>query len=62
LLLDGLLQVDVVFVGHIQGQFQLGDVNLELLLDTLYFGLQLRLGFYHAGVQLLDFDAGLFAN
>jgi len=61
LLLNGLLQINVVLVSDVQGQFEFGDLDLELLLYTLNLGLQLRLGFHHAGVQLLDFDAGLFA-
>lgn len=61
LLLDGLLQVDVVLVGDVQGQFELGDLDLHLLLYTLNLGLQPHFGFHHASIQLLDFDAGLFA-
>lgn len=62
LLLDGLLQVDVVLVSNVEGQLQLGDLNLHLLLHALHLGLQLRLRLDHTGVQLLDLDTGLFAN
>lgn len=62
LLLDGLLEVDVGLVGDVQGHFQLGDVDLELLLDAGNFGLELGLGLDHAGVELFDFNAGLLAE
>lgn len=62
LFLNGFLQIDVVLVGYIQGQFEFSDLDLKLLLHTLNLSLQLRLCFHHAGIQLLDFDAGLFAN
>lgn len=60
--LDGLLQIDVVLVGNVQRQLQFGDLDLQLLLHALHLGLQLRLRFDHAGVQLLDLDTGLLAN
>lgn len=62
LLLDRLLQIDVVLVGHVERQLQLGDLDLQLLLHALHLGLQLGLGLDYAGVQLLDLDAGLLAN
>lgn len=62
MLLDSLLQIDVVLVGDVQRQFELGDLDLELLLHALDLGLQFRLGLDHTGAQLLDFNAGLFAN
>jgi hypothetical protein len=36
-------------------------VDLHLLLDALHLGLQLGFGLDHTGIQLFDFDAGLFA-
>jgi hypothetical protein len=63
LLLDGLLQVDVGLVGRIQGHLQLGDLDLELLLDAGDLGLETGLGLDDAGVKLFDLDAGgLAAN
>lgn len=62
LLLDGLLQVDVSLVGDVQGHFQFGDLNLELLLDTLHLSLQPGLRLDHARVELLDFNAVLLAG
>lgn len=62
LLLDRFLQIDVILIGNVQRQLQLGDVNLQLLLHTLNLGLQLRLRLDDTGVQLLDLDAGLLAN
>lgn len=62
LLLDGLLQINVVLVGDVQRQLELGDLDLQLLLYTLHLGLQLRLGLHYASVQLLDLDAGLLAD
>ena len=59
LLLNGLLQVNVGLVSDIKRQLQFSDLDLELLLDASYFGLQLSLSFYDASVQLLDLDAGL---
>lgn len=62
LLLDGLLQVNVGLVGDIQGHFQFGDVDLHLLLDPDDFGLQPCLGLDDASAELLDLNAGLFAE
>lgn len=56
------MQIDVVLVGNVERKFQFGDLNLELLLYTLYLGLQLRFRFDDAGIQLLDLNAGLLAR
>lgn len=61
LLLDDLLQVNVRLVGNVQGHFQLGDVNLELLLDTQHFGLEAGFGLNDASVKLFNFDGSLLA-
>ncbi|KNC33082.1 hypothetical protein FF38_04698 [Lucilia cuprina] len=56
LFLDNLLQINVGLVGNIQGHFQFGDLDLQLLLNALDFGLQAGFGFNNASVQLFDFD------
>lgn len=62
LLLEGLLQIDVGLVGDVERHLQLGDLDLELLLDALHLGLQPGLGLDHARVELLDFNAVLLAE
>lgn len=62
LLLDHLLQVDVGLVGHIQRHLQLGDLDLQLLLDACHLGLQPGLSLNDASIQLLDLNAGLLAK
>lgn len=61
LLLDHLLQIDVGLVGHIQRHLQLGDLDLQLLLDASHLGLQAGLRLNDAGIELLDLNAGLLA-
>lgn len=61
MLLDCLLEIEVVLVGNVKGQFQLGDLDLELLLDSLDLGLQFRFGFNNTSIQLFDLDARLLA-
>lgn len=56
--LDRFLQVNVDLVGTVQGHFQLGDLDLQLLLDASDFGFQTGLGFNDASVQLFNFNAG----
>lgn len=62
LFLDRLLEIDVGLVGGIQGHFQFGDLDLQLLLDAGDLALQSGLGLDDASVQLFDLDAGLFAG
>jgi hypothetical protein len=59
LLLDGLLKIDVVFVGNVQCHFQLGDCDHHLLPDALDFGFQLGFRVDKTRVQLVDFDRHL---
>lgn len=61
LLLDDLLKIDVGLIGDIKRKLELGDLDLQLLLNAGDFGLQLGLSLHNASVQLLDLDAGLFA-
>lgn len=61
LLLDHLLEIDVGLVGHIQGHLQLGDLDLQLLLDAGHLGLQPGLRLNDAGIELLDLNGGLLA-
>jgi hypothetical protein len=56
LLLDGLLHLDVALVGNVQGHFQFGDGDLQLLADALHFGLEPGLSLDETGVELVDFD------
>lgn len=62
LFLAELLQVDVLLVGSVERHLQLGDLNLQLLLDAGDLGLQLGLGLDDTGIQLFDFDARSFAK
>jgi hypothetical protein len=61
LLLNGLLQLDVVLVGHVQRHLEVLDLDVQLLLDAGHLGLQLHLSLHDARVELLDLDARLFA-
>lgn len=62
LLLDGLLQVEVGLVGGVQGHLELGDLDLELLLDAGDFGLEPGFGFHDARVELFNLEAGRLAG
>lgn len=62
LFLNGLLQVNVHLVGAVQGHFQFGDLDLQLLLDAGNLGLETSLGFDDACIELFDFNAGGFAG
>ena len=62
LLLDGLLELQVVLVGDVQGHLELGDGHLELLLDAGDLGLEPGLGLHDAGIELFDLDGGLLAE
>lgn len=59
--LDGFLQVNVSFVGTVQGHFQFGDLDLQLLLDACNFGLKASFSLDDAGTELFNFNAGSFA-
>lgn len=62
LLLDGLLQVKIGLVGSIQRHLQLGDLDLELLLDAGDLGLEPGLSFHDASIELFNFKAGCLAG
>lgn len=61
LFLDRLLQVDVGLVGAVQRHLQLGDLDLQLLLDASNLGLKTGLSFNDTSIKLLNFNAGGFA-
>lgn len=61
LFLDGLLQVDVDFVGTVQRHFQFSDLDLQFLLDASNLSLEAGLSFNNASIELFDFDASSFA-
>ncbi|KAJ8952452.1 hypothetical protein NQ314_007525 [Rhamnusium bicolor] len=58
LFLDGLLEVNVDFIGTIQRHFEFGDLDLQLLLNASDFGLEPGFGFNNARIELLNFNAG----
>lgn len=62
LFLDRLLELDVGLVSDVQGHFQFGDLELELLLDAGNFGFEFGLGFNQTVGELLDLDGSLFAE
>lgn len=62
LLLDGLLQVEVGLVGSVQRHLQLGDLDLELLLDAGDLGFEPSLRFHDTGIELFNFKAGCLAE
>lgn len=62
LFLDRLLELDVGLVGDVQGHFQFGDVQLELLLDAGHLGLEFGLSLNQTTSELLNLDGGLLAE
>ena len=60
LLLDRLLRLQVGTIGVVEADFQLGDLDLHLLLDARHLGLEFGFGVGQSGAEGLDFDGELF--